>query len=56
MKNYEISIAQRQLIGEDKNVRRREQIENFEGSKMLPEVKYYFLLYEVSLDFYENSN
>lgn len=46
VKNYEISIAQRNLIGENKNVRRREQIESFEGSKMLPEVKYYFLLYE----------
>lgn len=53
MKNYEMSIAQRQLIGEDKNVRRREQIENFEGSKMLPEVKYYFLLYDVRVKSFE---
>jgi len=42
-----MSIAQRQLISEQKNVKRREQIESFEGSKMLPEVKYYDLLYDV---------
>lgn len=48
VKNYEKSLVQNKFQNEHKNVRRRELVENFEAGRLLPEVKYFDLLYDVS--------